>query len=507
MQVNLEFCTGCGFCMRDCPVKAIKIIKKKADIDSAKCTHCNVCFRVCPEDAITAAQEIPQDSIECDACPIKCRIPDNAPGACQRYVNKEGILTRTTPVHTYDDVRDIVGNRVSETIKEPVITAIGSGTTYPCCKPAPHIVNKKLDNIDVVTVVTEVPLSYSSVLVKVDTDINLGNQGSKIFVGRQSVGMVETEQYGSKMLHIGGVNQLTGDNGFTAARTITDIANGKEVKIKIENGSRLKIQVGKPPVIDGTTASKMRVGCGSAVLGIFTPLLKKAADEVIVLDSHITGLMSEHAAGRFAGVKPSGVALKFKQSTPGRYFGDHGEGWGATSITEPLDIIDSVNADIAKKGMTLLITETTGQNGAMFKMENGGLLNKISLTEQALSALKAIEDSCEPSLVSAMYTGGSGGSARAGVTKYPVKLTRAVHETKANLTVGGAQTFVMPGGGISFMVDVEKVKPGAFYWTPTPATICPVEYTMTLKDYKSIGGHIEAMKPFKARRPLEPDHE
>jgi hypothetical protein len=87
------------------------------------------------------------------------------------------------------------------------------------------------------------------------------------------------------------------------------------------------------------------------------------------------------------------------------------------------------------------------------------------------------------------------------VTKYPIKLTRAVHEAKAHLTVGGSPGYVLPGGGITFMVDVERVKEGSFYWTPTPATICPLEYTMELKDYEKIGGHVEAMKPFKARKP------
>jgi len=503
VQINMELCTGCGFCMRDCPVEAIKVIKRKAQIDFSKCTCCNVCFRVCPENAVFATDDALKGSVECDACPIKCRVPADALGACQRYFNEGGVLVRTTPVHTFDEVKHIVGPEPGEAIRKPVITAIGSGTTYPCCKPAPYIVSEKRNDIDVVTVVTEVPLSYSSVLVKVDTDVNIGKEGAAIFVGKRIVGMVETEQYGSKMLHIGGVNRLTGENGFVVARTVTDIANRKEVKLKIENGSRLKIQVNKPPVIDGKTINKMRVGCGSAVLGIFTPLLCCAADEVIVLDSHVTGLMSEHVAGNYAGVKPTGVSLKFKKSTPGRYFGDHGHGWGSTSVTKPQDSVDSVDMAIARKGMTILITETTGQNGAMFKVDSQGGLVSIPMTDKAMFALKAISESCEPSLVSAMYTGGSGGSARAGVTKFPIKLTRAVHESRAVITIGGALTYIMPGGGISFMVDVNKVKSGSFYWTPTPATICPVEYTMELKDYEAIGGHIEAMKPFKANEPLK----
>jgi hypothetical protein len=113
-----------------------------------------------------------------------------------------------------------------------------------------------------------------------------------------------------------------------------------------------------------------------------------------------------------------------------------------------------------------------------------------------MEAVKAISSSCEPSRVSAMYMGGTGGSARAGVALYPVKLTRAVHAAKAHLTIGGAPAFVMPGGGINFMVDVERVKKGSFYWTPTPATICPVEYTMEFEEYEKMGGHVEAMKPF-----------
>ena len=500
MEINTENCIGCGYCVRDCPVDAVKMVKKKAVINDQWCTHCGVCLRVCESDAVIAAESMPPDAIECDACPIQCWIQPGYLGACRRYRNEAGKLMRLTRLHTYADVKRLVGPEPGANIRKPLITAIGAGTTYPDCKPAPHIVQAKRRGVDVVTVVTEVPLSYSSVIVKIDTDIPIGQEGDRIFVGKREVGMVETEQYGSKMLHIGGVNRLTGKNGFVIARTITEIANRKRVKLKIENGSRLEVQVGHAPIIGGKEVAKMRVGCGSATMGLFAPLLIEAADEVIIIDSHITGQMSRHVAGVYAGAKPTGIGLKFNESTPGRYFGDHGNGWGGTSITHPVDVISTIDMKIARSGMTVLITETTGQNGAMFKIGKGGSLKEIALSKKAGAALNAIADSCEPSRVSAIYTAGAGGSARAGVTKYPIKLTKAVHAGKVHLTVGGSPGFVLPGGGISFMVDVERVKTGAFYWTPTPATICPLEYTMKLEDYKDMGGHIEAMKPFKVKK-------
>jgi hypothetical protein len=137
----------------------------------------------------------------------------------------------------------------------------------------------------------------------------------------------------------------------------------------------------------------------------------------------------------------------------------------------------------------------------MFEVIESGELREVPLTQKARAALQAISNSCEPSRVSAVYTAGAGGSARAGVTKYPIKLTQAVHRGEAHLTVGGSPSYVLPGGGITFMVDVERVKDGSFYWTPTPATICPLEYTMEVKDYEDLGGHVEAMKPFDAKEP------
>jgi hypothetical protein len=147
-----------------------------------------------------------------------------------------------------------------------------------------------------------------------------------------------------------------------------------------------------------------------------------------------------------------------------------------------------------RPGATVLITETTGERAAMFRLGKDGKLEQMELTSKAKKAVEMIASTCEVSRVSAIFVGGAGGSARAGVTKVPLQLNRAIHENRAKLTVGGAPTYILPGGGITFLVDVEKVMVRAFTYVPTPAMVAPLEYTMRLEEYLDMGGHKEAIR-------------
>ena len=129
MKIDTDKCIGCGFCVRDCPVEAVKVVKKKAIINDHWCTSCGVCLRVCEENAIDSEETMPEDATECDACPIKCWINAGHIGACHRYRNEEGRLVRLTPLHAFEDVAQTVGPDPKEVIRKPVVTAIGAGTT------------------------------------------------------------------------------------------------------------------------------------------------------------------------------------------------------------------------------------------------------------------------------------------------------------------------------------------------------------------------------------------
>jgi hypothetical protein len=45
------------------------------------------------------------------------------------------------------------------------------------------------------------------------------------------------------------------------------------------------------------------------------------------------------------------------------------------------------------------------------------------------------------------------------------------------------------------MVDVTRVPSNAFGYVPTPALVAPIEFTMRLEDYASLGGHMDEVKP------------
>ncbi|WP_297724801.1 6-hydroxynicotinate reductase [Limnohabitans sp. Rim8] len=451
--------------------------------------------------------------IECNACPVLCQISAGRVGACDRYANRDGLLVRVDPVVLLrrtlaqdepllvpfaprgGDQDSVPWNGDLLHADQVFVTGVGSSTTYPDYKPAPFIVSSQVKGVDMVTVVTEGIFSYCSIKVKIDTDRYLGAEQANVRMKGEVVGHVTTAEYGSQMLSLGGVHHLTGGSkkeGRVTVDMMQALGNKQAVALTIDGGAQLVIQAGCAPIVNGVEEQRMRVGCGSAVVGIFARQFCGLVDEVVVLDDHITGVLTEHQAGRCLDMKPSGIEMGGRKSTPGRYFqvANPGNGWGGTDIADPLSIIEGWDPEVVWPGLRLLMTSTTGEHAAWYVLDD-----KLQPIEQNMPAevrviVDRIGENCEPSLCSVMFLGGAGGSLRAGVTENPVLLTRAIKQALVNVTCGGAPAFVWPGGGITVMSDVLRMPDNSFGTVPTPAIIAPIEFSMRLSDYQALGGHM-----------------
>ena len=463
--------------------------------------------RVDPQDAPESGGPVSAEVIRCDACPVLCRIRIGQSGACDRYANLDGRLVRSDPLvilqRSIDTGKALVpflepgkpwdGSIVSA--QNTFVTGIGATTTYPDYKPAPFIVSSKLEGVDMVTVVTEGIFSYCGLKLKIDTDRWLGPEQAAVRVNGEAVGHVTTAEYGSQMLALGGVHHLTGGSkkeGNTTCDAMLKLANKDAVELTIDGGASLLVQAGKAPVVNGEREERMRVGCGSATIGIFAQQWLAHCDEVIVIDDHITGVLTEHQAGKFLDMKPAGIRVRGRKSTPGRYFkvADPGMGWGGTNIEDPLTIIERIDPKTAWPGMRLLMVSTTGEDAEWYVLDDKLEPRKATMPEPVRVVVERIAENCEPALCSVLFMGGAGGSLRAGVTENPVRLTRSVKDAITRVTCGGAPVYVWPGGGITVMVDVLAMPDRSFGYVPTPALVLPIEFTLPLANYAAMGGHM-----------------
>jgi hypothetical protein len=458
-----------------------------------------------------APERMAADKVRCEACPVLCQISPGKLGACDRYGNVDGVLTRTDTVH-------LVRRPGSDLVEWPsargepwdgalfdgdapvFVSGIGASTTYPDYKPAPFIIASKHAGVDLVTVVTEGIFSYCSFKLKIDTDRYLGPEQATVRHQGEAVGHVTTIEYGSQFLSVGGVHHLTGGSkreGRVSCDLMLALGNQHAVELQIEGGATLTVQAGKAPIVDGTLERRMRVGCGSATIGIFAPQWAGHVDEVVVVDDHITGVLSEHQAGKCLDMAPTGIRLRGRKSTPGRYFqvANPGGGWGGTDIVDPLAIVEAWDSTRgARPGLRLLMVSTTGEDSAWFVLDDALVPRPAEMPDAVKKVVERIGENCEPSLASVLYVAGAGGSLRAGVTENPVLLTRSIKDLLVNVTCGGAPVYVWPGGGITVMVDVARMPANSFGSVPTPAIVSPIEFTMREDAYRALGGHMSRVR-------------
>src|SRR6478752_5606288 len=199
---------------------------------------------------VTETTSAATDKIRCDACPVMCYIKPGAAGACDRYANHDGKLVRVDP--------HIILER----------TVSHGGKLVPFSRSEDWDGKLVHEPATFVTAIGEGIFSYCGIKVKIDTDRYLGPETATVRAQGEAVGHVTTSEYGSQMLSLGGVHHLTG-------------------------GSKKE--------------GRVRVGCGSATIGMFAKQWHGKVDEVVVVDDHITGVLSEHQAGKLLDIPDTGI--------------------------------------------------------------------------------------------------------------------------------------------------------------------------------------------------------
>ena len=341
--------------------------------------------RAAPEATAMAehAETRSEGIVTCDACPVLCRIRPGRSGACDRYGNVGGVLTRLDPFVVTQKVAEKDGKVVpfgqhawegSLVSGAPVfVTGIGSGTTYPDYKPAPFIVSSLYDGVDMVTVVSEdLQLLRPQGEDRYRPLHRPGNRGGarrgraggpRHHGGvRLADALARGRPASDRRLQAGGQRHLRHDAQAVRRRRDRPDGGGRRADDDPGRGAaRDQWQSGR------AHAGRLRLGrdrhLRQAVVRRSRRGDRGRRPHPRRPDQHQAGQVPQHEA--------RGIRVRGRKSTPGAI-----SRWrspdrlGGTDIVDPLAIIEKIDLQKAWPGLRLLMVSTTGEDAAFFLLDD-----------------------------------------------------------------------------------------------------------------------------------------
>ena len=282
------------------------------------------------------------------------------------------------------------GTARSSTSPNVFVTAIGAGTTYPDYKPAPFIVSSEIDGVDMVTVVTEGIFSYCGVKVKIDTDRYLGPETATV----RARGRGDRPRHDQRI-------RLADAVARRRASSDRRLQEGRPRHLRRADGS-LQLQAGRTDdrrrrhrggagrLSADRQRRAPRSACGSAAArrpSACSPSNGTARSTRSWWWTTTSPACSrEHQAGKLLDIPDTGIKMKGRRSTPGRYFqvAEPGTGWGGTKISDPLSVLGPFDPKEARPGLTMLMVSTTGEHAAYYELDEA--LRPVEKRDAARSA-------------------------------------------------------------------------------------------------------------------------
>ena len=133
------------------------------------------------------------------------------------------------------------------------------------------------------------------------------------------------------------------------------------------------MQAGRPPIVNGAMEERMRVGCGSATIGMFAKQWHGKVDEVVVVDDHITGVLSEHQAGKLLDIRrhrhQDERDVVRRRDVISRLPSREQDGVAPRSPIRCPCSVRSIRKE-ARPGLTMLMVSTTGEHAAYYVLDD-----------------------------------------------------------------------------------------------------------------------------------------